>query len=324
MPNSSFNDDGKTEPLRGLTRDAWIEAFRTTTEAEGQYSRLGPKHFASFLAAAESDTLLVTFETVDEIRQTSPACEPMGWDMVRALDWAHLGLISDGQTWFRDSDVWDFFDQRTDEGLFDSFERVVFYGVGACGYAAAAFCVSAPGASVVLVQPHATQDPRIAGWDTRFRHARARDFQSRYGYAPAMVESARGVFILFDPVEAFDAMHAALYTRPNVTLLPMRHMGKRVAVELSEMDVLYPLLVQAGMGTLSCESFAELYRARRTHLPYLRRLSAALTAAKRPDLSLKLARNVVRRLRAPEFNRQLREMSARAPDESQGTTPPSA
>jgi hypothetical protein len=42
-----------------------------------------------------------------------------------------------------------------DDGFFDEFEQVIFYGSGSSGYAAAAFSVAAPGATVIAVQPQA-------------------------------------------------------------------------------------------------------------------------------------------------------------------------
>jgi hypothetical protein len=50
-------------------------------------------------------------------------------------------------------------------GFFDDFDQVVFYGAGQCGYAAAAFSVATPGATVVAIQPQATLDPRVTEWD---------------------------------------------------------------------------------------------------------------------------------------------------------------
>ena len=66
--------------------------------------------------------------------------------MVREHRWSHMALISDSDTWFRDPAVYGWFDRLVDEGFFDEFDRVLFYGAGPCGYAAAAFSVSAPGA----------------------------------------------------------------------------------------------------------------------------------------------------------------------------------
>jgi hypothetical protein len=59
--------------------------------------------------------------------------------------------------------------------------------------------VAAPGARVLAFRPLATLDPAVAGWDDRFPQARRRDWTSRYGFAPAMLDAAAGAAILHDP-----------------------------------------------------------------------------------------------------------------------------
>ena len=75
-------------------------------------------------------------------------------------------------------------------GFFDDFDHVVFYGAGPCKYAAAAFSVAAPAATVDAIQPQTTLDPRITDWDDRYMKMRRTDFTSRYGYAPDMLDAA--------------------------------------------------------------------------------------------------------------------------------------
>lgn len=59
----------------------------------------------------------------------------------------------------------------------EDFDRVVFYGAGAAGYAAAAYSITAPQAELVLIAPRATLDPGLAGWDERHRIARRINFR---------------------------------------------------------------------------------------------------------------------------------------------------
>ncbi|CAN0576658.1 unnamed protein product, partial [Ectocarpus sp. 12 AP-2014] len=149
-------DDRLDESLAGLDPAPWKTALAQVADAEGMFEELGPKHFATFVE--RDNTLLVTFETVQGIRHLSDTAQPLGFDMVRAQDWSHLCIVSDGDTWFRDTVLYEFFDQLIDDDFFASYHRIVFYGAGPCGYAAAAFSVAAPGATVVLVQPQATLD----------------------------------------------------------------------------------------------------------------------------------------------------------------------
>lgn len=295
-------------PLAGLSKAEWLEKIGEIAEEQGYLQPLGKRHTAVFVE--EKDTLLVTFETFQGIQALSDDAQPIGWDMVRALGWSHLCLISDGDTWFRDEQVYAFFDRLTDDGFFDEFEKIVFYGAGPCGYAAAAFSVAAPGATVVAVQPQATLDPEIANWDDRFIEMRLRDFTSRYGYAPDMMDAAHEGFVIFDPRVELDAMHAALFTRSNVTKLRMPFMGDALQSDLLDMQMLYRILARAGTGKLTRAGFSKMYRNRREHGPYLRKLMQFLDAQERFDLTRMLCRNVTTRLHAPRFKKRLDQLEA--------------
>ncbi|TMM54896.1 phosphoadenosine phosphosulfate reductase [Sulfitobacter sabulilitoris] len=294
--------------LADLSKDDWQRAIARVADDLGAFQPLGDAHFATFID--DDTTLLVTFETVQGIRSLSKMAQPFGWDLVKANGWSHLCVISDGDTWFRDPAVVGYFDRLVDDGFFDEFERVVFYGAGPCGYAAAAFSVAAPGATVVAIQPQATLDPCIAEWDDRFIGMRRTDFTSRYGYAPDMLDAADDAFVLYDPSQTLDAMHAALFTRPNVTKLRLRHLGGTIQTDLMDMDILFDLISEAGDGTLDAQGFARLYRARRTYPPYLRSVMAVLDRQGRAALLEALCVNVTTRMNAPRFARRLKSLLA--------------
>lgn len=297
-------------PMNGLKKPSWLGKLQDISDETGFFEPLGKRHFASF--ADISETLIVTFESIQGIQALSEAAQPMGWEVAREHSWSHLALISDGDTWFRDQAVYDFFDHLIDDGFFDEFDRIVFYGAGPCGYAAAAFSVAAPGATVLAVQPQATLDPRVTEWDDRFIEQRRTCFTDRYGFAPDMVDAADQAFVFYDPYEDLDAMHAALFTRPNVTKLRMPNMGDALQTELLTMDLLFTVLSQAGQGTFSAAAFADLYRARRNNASYLRGLLARLDVQDRPWLATMLCRNVLGRMHAPRIRRRLEALEKAA------------
>lgn len=290
-------------PMNGLKRPSWLGKLQEISEETGFFEPLGDRHFASFVD--QDETLIVTFESYQGIQALSETAQPFGWEIAREHGWSHLALISDGDTWFRDPAVYAMFDQLIDDGFFEEFERVVFYGAGPCGYAAAAFSVAAPGATVLAVQPQATLDPRVTEWEERFTEMRRTSFTDRFGYGPDMVDAAEQVFVFYDPHEHLDAMHASLFTRPNVTKLRMPNMGDALQTELLTMDLLFAVLSQAGRGTFSAAAFARMYRARRDHPGYLRGLLARLDVQDRPYLATLLCRNVVGRMHAPRIRRRL-------------------
>ncbi|UWQ48445.1 phosphoadenosine phosphosulfate reductase [Leisingera caerulea] len=307
------------EDLSGLKPAEWKARMAALAEEHGMFQPLGSRHFATFID--QGNTLLVTFETMQGIHNLSDLAQPLGFDLVKNLGWSHMCVVSDGDTWFRDSGIYGFFDQLIDDGFFDEFDNVIFYGAGPCGYAAAAYSVAAPGAVVVAVQPQATLDPRMTEWDDRFAEMRRLSFTDRYGYAPDMLDAADQAYVIYDPQERLDAMHASLFARKNVTRLRAMHMGDAVQTRLIEMEMLYHILSLAGSRKLTGGAFYKLFRSRRNNSFFLRNLLGRLEREDRPYLMALMCRNVTERMRAPRFRRRLRELEQRA-EEGGFTFPP--
>ncbi len=289
--------------LAGMKKVDWIAAVEQLCDEDGYFERLGKRHYAAFIE--KSTTLLVTFETLQGIPALSSLAQPLGWEMMLGHDWSSMCIASNGDTWFRDASVYAYFDRLIDDGFFDDFETVIFYGAGPCGYAAAAYSVASPEARVLAVQPQATLDPRITEWDDRFTDMRRSDFTSRYGYAPDMLDAASAAYVVYDPRQKLDAMHAALFTKSHTRKLRLRHMGDAIQTDLLEMEQLGPLLLAIAEDSLDDLSIARMMRARREHPPYLRNLLTALDGDGREVLALALARNVSARMHAPRFARRL-------------------
>lgn len=303
--------------LSDLAPKDWATAIAEMAEEHGMFQPLGPRHFATFID--QSNTLFVSFESVGGIRALSPKALPFGFTAVQDLGWSHLCVMCDGDTWFRDEEVFGFFDQLIDDGFFDEFDNVVFYGAGPCAYAAAAFSVAAPDATVLAIQPQATLDPAVAGWDDRFTEMRRVSFTDRYGYAPEMLEAAAKVFVIYDPIVRLDAMHATLFRAANTELLPLPHWGQGVQTRLMEMSILDRIVEQVGAGALTRSAFYRLARARRDHRGYLRGLLHAVDQTDHPQMAFWLCRNVCDRFNAPHFRKRLDKLEAEL-----GLTGPSA
>ncbi|MGY6410233.1 MAG: phosphoadenosine phosphosulfate reductase [Alkalilacustris sp.] len=273
-------------------RRAWWDWFVALHVARGWVQPLGPQHVAALWG--DGPVLIVSFDLADAVHARLPARVPLGLEVARAEGWAHLCLVATGPTWFRDPEVWASFDRLVDDGFFEEYDEVVFHGAGMGGYAAAAFSVAAPGATVVAVRPQATLSPDLAEWDDRHLAARRLDFTSRYGFAPDMVEGAERLFLLYDPDDTRDAMHAALFARPNVTRLRCRSLGPRPEEVLDAMGLTAELLRLAGHGRLTPRSLRTAFRARRGHPARLLRLLARLTLKGRSDLAARVARHALR------------------------------
>lgn len=301
-----------TDILLGLAgagdRAAWRSAIEDIAEERGFFDPLGPDHAALFTDKGE--TLLVTFEEEQAIRGRE-GHRPLGWALAEPHGWSSLVLVSRGQTWFRDPQVYGFFDRLADDGFFDEFARVVFLGAGPCGYAAAAYSVAAPGATLIALTPQATLTPARAGWDRRFPAARRRDFTSRYGYAPDMAEAAAAAFVVFDPAIPEDAAHAALFANQGAVAIRARHFGAGLALILEQGGFLDEIVAAAAAGTLTAPGFYAALRARRGSAPWQRHFLRELIDADKPQRIARLCRAVLASgRRAPRFRDALTKAEA--------------
>ena len=302
MSVESFNKN-----LADLPKEQWIKTLEDLAFESGYFEPLGENHSAAFFD--EGKTLLVSFENIDTVL-SRPDARPMAYHLIADHGWSALTIMSDGDSWFRSPRIYAYFDRLVDDGFFEDFDNVVFYGEGACGYAAAAYSVAAPGAKVVALRPQATLDPRVANWDKRYKHMRRTDFTSRYGYAPDMIDAADTAYIFFDPEIPQDAMHAALFTKPNVIKLRMRHLGYNMEKHLTQMKILPEMIYEAGEGILDEEVFYKAYRIRRRYLPYLRGMLKHLESTDRDHLTALYCRSVVRRTGRPLFRKKLEDLMA--------------
>ncbi|WP_415183948.1 phosphoadenosine phosphosulfate reductase [Phaeovulum sp.] len=294
--------------LTTVSNAEWYAHIGVIGEEAGYFEPLGPKHSVFF--AEEGPVLLVTFETRTAIRARPGDQLPLGHAIAKGNLWSNLTIIADEESWYRDPAIYAYFDRLVDDAFFEDFDRVVFYGAGPGGYAAAAFSAVAPGATVISLQPQATLDPRVSGWDTRYEKMRRTSFTDRYGFAPDMLEGAGEGFVIYDPNEMLDAMHAALFTRDYVTRLPCPNIGGTIEAILAEMNILEPMLVLACEGRFTASAFWQLYRARRDVRHYLRNVLARLESKNRTVLGAILCRNVVRRLNAPRWVVRLNRLEA--------------
>jgi pimeloyl-ACP methyl ester carboxylesterase len=223
-------------------------------------------------------------------------------------------------TWYRDEAVYDFFDRLKSEKFFEQFDTVVFYGASMGAYAACVFSAACPGATVIAISPQATLDRDICSWEVRYQKAWKRDFNSRYGYAPDMVASAKNVFLFFDPLESLDAMHAALFRGEHVTKLKCRFMGHRIASALINMKILKPIIGACVDGTMTRPTFYTLLRARHEFRRHLRDLLGRIDEDRHPLLVSLLANYVLSRGNGPMFRRKMN--AANEILRKRGITPP--
>ena len=294
-----MQDFNSTEDAEEFVGETLEETLEHVGQRLGFYQELGPDHMAVFAENGgtifddEPTVLLVSFVLARDDDATLEDVCPLGCHLRKKHGWAHLCVVATAEKWFRDPAVYAFFDQLVDDAFFEHYDRVIFFGERMCGYAAAAFSVAAPGAHVLAFSPQATLNPAVAGWDTRYPRARLLDFTERFGYAPEMAEAADKVYVIYDPYERLDAMHAALFSGNFAMHLPIRFHGADTAEELDTSGVL-PELVEAAAGDgLDRTLFYRLMRKRRYVRRYLRRVLAETQNRRRPYLTAMTARTIL-------------------------------
>ncbi|MBS1301564.1 hypothetical protein [Loktanella sp. SALINAS62] len=300
--------------LRGLDIDDWLQALEDLVEEHGSFVPLGEQHVAAFLDAGPK--LLVTFENAAEVMNLSDAA-PRGFAFARNEGWSHLAIISKGESWFREERIYRHFDRLIDDGFFEDFEDVLFFGAQSGGYAAAAYAVAAPGARVLALRPQATLDPAVTGWDMRFVKNRGQNFTSRYGYAPDMIDAVERAYLVFSPQQRLDAMHAALFTKPNATMLRVTGLGGRLDVMFDTLGVLDDLIYGAMDGTLNHAKFGALMQKRKRSGPYLKNLLKRLLDSGHDRLAVMMCRAVLARGPNGYIAKQLQDMGEPLPAAAQ-------
>lgn len=296
---TALNEPVKVDVTEAGSQEVWRDNLRAIGEQEGFYEELGEEHTALFVERGK--TLIVSFENLDHIYDREDDRMPWGYGFVLSRGWSMLGLMAHGWTWYRDESVFDFFDRLRDDGFFDRFDNVVFYGASMGGYAAAAFSAAAPGATIVAISPQATLERAIAPWETRYHKAWRRDFSGRYAYAPDLVATASNVHIFYDPRMATDAMHACLFRGDNIHKYRCRFMGHRIASLWISLGLLKPVVEGCVTGELTKTQFYKWMRARREHPRFQKELLHTLEAMQRPALLVQYCTAVLARRGAPHF-----------------------
>ena len=274
--------------------DSWPTIARALAGTQGFFSQ-GPQGHSFLFMPRDPKVLVVTFDNLDIAMNKRADRRPWGYDFIEKQGWSMLGVLAGGWTWYREPWVSQQFDKLREEGFFDQFDRVVFYGASMGGYAAAAFSAACPGADVVIISPQSTLDRRLVPFETRYHTAWGYDYSGPYGDAAEVSKSARRVTILFDPYEPLDAGHVARFTGENVVKLRCPLMGHRLGSSLSQMGLLSRTILRALSSQLDPVAFYADLRARHAFPRYQKELFRKTLQRNRPDLARRVGAWVLAR-----------------------------
>lgn len=222
------------------------------------------RHVAAFFQRS-SDTLIVTFDNMKSRDVKGPAF-PWGYNFVQAQGHSHLGIMmSRRNDWYRHPDLNGFFDSLKQEGFFDRFRNVVFYGSSMGGYGALCYAAAAPGCRVVAFTPQTSLHPTVVPFETRYRRGFDRGVWSggRYEDGVEGAQVAASVVAFADPFHPLDRAHIARLPKNNLIWARCPNMGHDAARMLKHMGVLTDVVLQAWTNTLTEQSFHKTVRGSR-------------------------------------------------------------
>jgi len=291
----------KTQPA-----GEWSEIAQKLAGKDGFFTDCG-EH--SFLYMPRGDTLVVTFDNLDIAMTKRDDRRPWGFSFIENQGWSMLGVMANGWTWFRDDAVVAEFNRLRDNGFFEQFKRVVFYGASMGGYGAAAYSAAAKGSTVFVISPQSTLDKEIVPWEMRYKKVWDRDFSGAYGDAALSSQSAANVHLMYDPYVAPDAAHAARFTGDNVTHWRCPLLGHRLGSSLGQMGILQEIARKSILGELDKLSFYKLLRKRHDFPRYQRELANLALDRGHPELARRVCRYVLARRNDSFFHKMLTRLS---------------
>ena len=305
---------GKSDTTRTVTQcdlpdddQTWGSIAEGIQGEDGFFRDLG-RH--SFLHVRRGNTLVVTFDNLDIVMTKREDRRPWGYDFIEKNGWSMLGVMAAGWTWFRDSKVIAEFEALRDDGFFEAFDRVVFYGASMGGYAACVFSAIVGGATVVAISPQSTLDKAVVPWETRYKKAWDADFSGPYGDAARTIRTVELAHILYDPYQALDVGHAERIIGKNVVHWRCPLLGHRLGSSLNQMGVLGGIVRSAIDGTLTPAMFHTALRARKTFPRYQRELLAMAISRGKTNLARRICTYALEQRDDRYFRRQLRALEA--------------
>ncbi len=238
-----------------------FDEVRAHAATSGGFLWEGPENALMF--EPRSKRLIVSFDNISIVREEGQRW-PWGFKvMTEQMGCSVLGVMATQRNWFRQDFVHDAFEALRDQGFFEQFDQVLFYGASMGGYAALVYSQCAPDANVLAIAPQSTLDRNILPDDDRWGWTARLDWSGRFNDASDCLATARDAFIIYDPFFAPDVAQINRIKGDRITRLNAKFMGHQLPNAFHLMGILKPLLFAAAEGTLTPQLYYRLFRARR-------------------------------------------------------------
>ena len=238
-----------------------FDEARTCAATSGGFLWEGPENALMFVP--RSKRLVVSFDNISVVREEGQRW-PWGFKILtEEMNCSVLGVMATQRNWFRQEFVHDAFETLRDQGFFEQFDEVLFYGTSMGAFAALVYSQCSPGANVLAIAPQSTLNRDILPKDDRWGWTARLDWKGRFNDAADVTATAKNVTIIADPYFEPDFDQVSRIKGDNITWLKTPFMGHQLPNAFHLMGILKPLLYAAVSGTLTPELFYKLFRARR-------------------------------------------------------------
>jgi hypothetical protein len=262
-----------------------------------------------------SKRLVVAFDNVSIAREEGQRW-PWGFKVLgQDMGCSVLGVMGAQRNWFRNEFVHDAFEALRDQGFFEQFDEILFYGASMGGYGALAYQACAPGSNVLAIAPQSTLSRRILPNEDRWGWTTKLDWEGRYSDIAGTTDSAGKVFVIADPYYKPDYDQVSRITGDNVTWLHTPFMGHQLPNAFLVMGILKDLLYAAVGGTLDERLFYRLFRARNDLPRYQHDLLMHAEARGKIRSAIRVCEYTLKKRKAGNMKRSLERLQAELGDQ---------
>lgn len=281
---------------------------RALASAQNGFFWEGPDNALMFVP--KSRRLVVSFDNIFSTRADGPRW-PWGFDILHGeMGCSVLGVMGSQRNWFRHDFVHDSFEALRDQGFFDQFDEVLFYGASMGGFGALTYQRCCPGANVLAIAPQTTLNRDILPAEDRWAWTRKLDWQGRYSDAAGNTDTAGQIFVIADPYFGPDRAQVSRLAEDNVTWLNTPFMGHQLPNAFVTMGILKDLLYACVDGTLTPTLFYRLFRARKDLPRYQHDLLMHAEARGKTRSAIRVCEYTLNKRNAGNMKRSLERLRA--------------
>lgn len=261
---------------------SWYREIFPAGKQTGFYHKLA--QHAVVCVERSPRTLVLSFDNLTQAGNPRYDREAWAGKFLADNNFSHMGIFAQHPSWFRAQDLIDFLTRQRDMGYFARYEKVILTGTSMGGFGALTFSSLVPGATVIAFSPQSTLDAALTPWEPRFKVGKRQDWTLAHSDAARETAQADKVFVIYDPFETPDRLHAERIQGGNVVPLRAPGMGHKTALVLRQINQLKSVMSEAMDGDLTQRRFAELIQPRKINPDYKINMRHQLRARNHPKL----------------------------------------